>query len=268
VGRTRRAAGSLVRACHPGPTVAVTAIAVLLGIGFALTTAELLLVGVTVLTGQLSIGWSNDWLDAPVDTQAGRGDKPAARGDIGVPTLRVAASAALVLTVPLSMAAGWRAGTAHLVLVASGWVYNLGLKRNLWSPLPYATGFGALPVYVALVGDVQVTWWIPTTGAMLGVAAHFANAAPDVAVDRAGDIWGLPQRVGTRAALVIALGLLAAAGLLAMAELAPQRAAWWLVVIVPPALGLWLVARSSGRAVFVVVMVAAVLDVIALVAAV
>ena len=51
----------LVRASHPAPSVVVTTIAVLLAVGVSATPAMVLLIGVTVLVGQLSIGWSNDW---------------------------------------------------------------------------------------------------------------------------------------------------------------------------------------------------------------
>jgi 4-hydroxybenzoate polyprenyltransferase len=258
---------ALARACHPGPTAVVTVVAVLLGAGVALSTGELVLVGVTVLVGQLSIGWSNDWIDAPVDAVIGRPDKPTVRGDVGAHVLRTAALGALVVVVPLSLVAGWRAGAAHLLLVGSGWAYNLGLKRTLWSPLPYLVGFGALPVYVVLVGAGDVSWWLPTAGGLLGVAAHFANAAPDVAGDRQSGVRGLPQLIGSTASLVVSLTVLTAAGLVAVAQLGTAGALWWLVVIAPPAVGIWLLVRRAGRGVFVVVMAAAVLDVVAVITA-
>ena len=63
---------ALAGACHPAPTVAVTAVAVLLSVGVGLEGADLVLLGLAVLTGQLSIGWSNDALDASRDAAAGR----------------------------------------------------------------------------------------------------------------------------------------------------------------------------------------------------
>ena len=254
--------------CHPAPTITVTVVAALLGVGFLLSAAELGLVVLTVLVGQLSIGWSNDWLDAPLDLVAGRADKPSAQGEVAVTTLRTAALSALVLVVPLSLASGWRAGAAHLLLVASGWVYNLRLKATPWSPVPYMVGFSALPVYVALVGDADIAWWVPVAGGLLGVAAHFANVAPDVDADLRSGVRGLPQRVGARASLVISLAVLAMAGLLAVVHLGSASALWWLVVVTPPLVGTWLLVRGATRGVFVVVMVAAVLDVMALVIAV
>lgn len=256
---------ALLRACHPAPTAAVTVIAVTLGVGMSLRPWELVLVGVTVLVGQLSIGWSNDWLDAPVDAKVGRRDKPAARGDVTPGTLRTAALTALVLAVPLSLLAGAAAGCAHLVLVASGWTYNVWLKRTICSPLPYALGFGSLPVYVALVGGVDVSSWLPVAGGLLGLAAHFANAAPDVEGDLRTGVRGMPQRVGPTASLVTSLALLAAVGLLAASQREADMWVWAVIVVAPPVLGVWLLVRGAWRSVFMVVMAAALLDVAALI---
>ncbi len=49
---------------------------------------------------------------------------------------RSPARLAAAACVPLSLASGWRAGVAHLVAVAGGWAYDLGLKRTVWSWLP------------------------------------------------------------------------------------------------------------------------------------
>jgi 4-hydroxybenzoate polyprenyltransferase len=257
----------LARACHPGPTLVVTTIAVLLGLGVQLSPRLLILVGVTVLVGQLSIGWSNDWLDAARDAASGRTDKPTATGDVAVAKLRAAALLALAASVPLSLLAGWAAGGCHLLLVTSGWAYNLGLKRVVWSPLPYAVGFGALPAYVTLTGDLGIEAWMVTAGALVGVAAHFANAAPDVAGDLLVGVRGAPQRVGTRASLLTSLVLLACGGLVAAAQSESVPTVLWVVVVVPPAVGVALVLRGLVKPVFPLVMLAALLDVLVIVVA-
>lgn len=257
----------LVRGCHPAPTAAVTLVTALLCVGAGGSASTTLLATVTVLTGQLSIGWSNDWLDAGRD--AGRSDKPVATGAVAPTTLRTASLVALALTVVLSVA--WPQGLWQLVLVASGWLYNVGVKATAWSPLPYAVGFAALPTYVLVLVGVEVTWWLPACGALLGVAAHFANVAPDIETDRAHGVEGLPQRVGATRSLVVSLVLLAACGVLLLAEveLAPLLTAFAsLVVLLPVAVGLWALGRGEDRPwVFRLVMVAAVLDVALLAAA-
>jgi 1,4-dihydroxy-2-naphthoate octaprenyltransferase len=262
--------GALIGASHPGPTVAVTSIAVLLGIAVGLDGAGLSLVGLTVLVGQLSIGWSNDWWDATRDAAAGRSDKPAARGDIGADLLRTAALLAVALVVPLSLVPGW-AGVWHLALVASGWVYNLALKATPLSPLPYFVGFAGLPLYVIGVSGSSAPPWMAAAGGALGVAAHFANAAPDVDADRAAGVLGLPQRVGARRSVVTALTLLAGVGvlLLSQIDLSGWAQATALAVVAAPVLGGLLLVLSSrfGRPLFVLVALAAVADVALLAAA-
>lgn len=261
---------ALARACHPGPTVAVTAIAVLLGLSVDLAGPLVVLVGVTVLVGQLSIGWSNDWLDAARDAAAGRAEKPTTTGEVTPAAVRTAALLSAAGSVPLSFAAG-SGGGWNLVLVASGWAYNLGLKGTRWSPVPYATGFGALPLYVLGTAGVGVPWWLPFCGALLGVAAHFANAAPDISADRALGVLGMPQRIGARASLTVALALLGFAGVILLTSSGLSGVALFagaVLVAAPLIVGaMSLIRGADGRLVFVVVMVAAVVDVALLIGA-
>lgn len=204
-------------ACHLLPTVAVvsftTAIAVAAGVG-----SRALLVLAAVLAGQLSIGWSNDYLDRRADTLAERTDKVVVRGELSADRLRVAAGSALTVCVPLSLLLGRTAGLAHLTAVACGWAYNLGLKGTRLSPLPYLVAFSLLP-------PVVVAYSLPEPSApraglvlasgLLGVSAHFTNGVKDLAADALAGVRGLPQRLGAhRSALVSAGLLLAAAGVL------------------------------------------------------
>ena len=57
----------MISASHPGPAVAVTLVTVILAIGVGIDPARVVLVGAAMLAGQLSIGWSNDWIDADRD---------------------------------------------------------------------------------------------------------------------------------------------------------------------------------------------------------
>lgn len=80
---------SLLLSSHPGPTATVTVLAVVLGAGSGLGPGRVVLLGVAFLLGQLSIGFSNDWVDAARDRAVERRDKPVARGDVSVGTERV-----------------------------------------------------------------------------------------------------------------------------------------------------------------------------------
>jgi len=57
----------LLRAAHIGPSVAVTTIAGLLALALGLDGYEAVVVTLAVFTGQLTIGWGNDLLDADRD---------------------------------------------------------------------------------------------------------------------------------------------------------------------------------------------------------
>ena len=198
---------------HPGPAFAVTIVTVVLSIGVALPPFQVALLGVAMLLGQFSVGLSNDWIDAARDRAAGRTDKPVAIGAISVTVVRasawITAGLALILTVPL----GWPVLLAHTVFIVSAWSYNVWLKTTPLSVLPYIVSFGLLPslVTLALPEPGFAAWWATATGALLGVAAHFANVLPDLEADRATGVRGLPHRMGPRVSgLVIAAALVVA----------------------------------------------------------
>jgi 4-hydroxybenzoate polyprenyltransferase len=262
---------ALLASCHPAPTAVVTALAVALAVGVGRGGAGTVAVGAAVLSGQLAIGWTNDALDAARDRAAGRPDKPVARGDVSAVTVRRAAWVAAVACVPLSYLSGPPAGTVHLAVVASGLAYDFGLKSTRWSWVPYGVAFGLLPGFVTL-GLPQPVWpagWVTLTAALLGVAAHFVNALPDLDDDLRHGVRGLPQRVGARWSRRVAAALL----LLATATLAvgpagsPGPGDWVLVALglaVAAAVAAWPWPPRS-RAPFLLVASLALVDVVVLV---
>src|SRR3954447_6363752 len=195
-----RHAGALARSTHPGPGLAVTVVSVLLGIAVGLEPWRVAVLGLVMLFDQVSVGLSNDWIDAERDRAVGRTDKPVAQGQIGVATVRaaawIAAGASLLLTVPLGLAAT----AVHTVALASAWSYNAGLKNSPVSALPYAVSFGLLPSIASLARPAPAlpAWWVWAAGALLGVAAHFANVLPDLDDDRRTATRALPHRLGLR----------------------------------------------------------------------
>lgn len=201
---------ALARASHFAPTVAVTAFASALAVTAGLGWRAAGITG-AVLAGQLSVGWSNDWVDRHRDRAVGRADKPLVRGEVGDEVVRNGAIVAVLVCVVLSFAMGWRAGLAHLGAVALAWTYNLGLKSTVISVVPYMTAFGLLPAFVTLA--LQPPRWPPTWiiagAALLGGGAHFANALPDLRTDAATGVHGLPHRLGASGSLVAATLLLA-----------------------------------------------------------
>ncbi|WP_454857825.1 UbiA family prenyltransferase [Promicromonospora soli] len=203
---TRRLARGLVVASHAAPAVVVTGLAAALAAALGSGAITIVLVTVAVGTGQLSVGWSNDWLDAARDAAVGRTDKPVVAGLVTARILRTAAFAALAASVVASLALGVVPGTAHLVAVGSAWAYNARLKATVWSWLPYALSFGLLAVFVVLAapGARVPAGWAVVAAALLGVGAHVANTLPDLEGDAATGVRGLPHRLGRRPSGVLA----------------------------------------------------------------
>jgi 4-hydroxybenzoate polyprenyltransferase len=269
-GSRRSLGAALARATHPGPAVAVTLVGTLLAVAADAGPARSALVGAAVLAGQLSIGWSNDWLDADRDRAVARPDKPVVQGAVDPRSLRTAALCSLVAAIVLSLLLGAVPGLLLLVLVASGWAYNAGLKRTAASALPYVTGFGALPagVVAAAPGMPSTPWWLVAAGGALGAAAHLANVAPDIEDDLATGVRGLPHRLGAQVSAVTGALLLGGASLvLVLGPDGPPNAAGWacLVLAVPAVVVAALAGTPAFRRVaFPAVLLLTVLDVVLL----
>ncbi len=269
MGRFGDTAVGLLRSCHPEPTAAVTLMITALAATAGRDPGGVAVVALAVLTGQLTIGWLNDLVDAGRDAAVGRADKPVAAGVVTARTVGVATAVAAVLCVPLSLASGLAAGGVHLVAVVAGWAYDLGLKSTSWSVVPYVVCFGLLPVFVVMGLPAAVPWWLPVAGALLGAGAHFANVLPDLDDDAATGVRGLPHRLGASASRAAAAVLLLGATLvLAVSAPLPPVVA----VAVPAASVLVLTAglgaaglgagrRPGSRAPFRAVLVAAALAV-------
>jgi protoheme IX farnesyltransferase len=260
----------LIRACHPEPTAAVTAVAAALAASAGRGAAGTVAVAAAVLAGQLSVGWMNDYLDRDRDVRVRRTDKPVVAGAVAAGTLRTAMVLAMVAVVPLSLLSGWFAGSLHLIAVASAWAYNVRLKSSALSVLPYAVSFGLLPAFVtAGLPGRPVLGWLVAAGALLGAGAHFANVLPDIADDLSTGVRGLPHRIGATGSRVAAAVLLTAASvLLAVGPPGPPGVlgVGAVAVAVGCGIGAGVLGRRPGsRAAFLGVLVVAAVDVALLV---
>ncbi|HWC35243.1 MAG TPA: UbiA family prenyltransferase [Mycobacteriales bacterium] len=209
-------------ACHPLPCLAVSGFVTAMGLAAGLE-GKAVLLGAAVLCGQLSVGWSNDAIDAPLDTAAGRRDKPIAQGAVSRRLVATGAAVALAADVPLSLAVGVRPGLLHLAAVGLAWSYNLGLKRTVASPLPYAAAFGLVPVVVAAAkpGSPAPRLALVVAGVACGIAAHFANTVGDAAEDALTGVRGLPQRLGPIRSTSVSGGFIAAAAVAVLVAVGP-----------------------------------------------
>jgi 4-hydroxybenzoate polyprenyltransferase len=229
----KRGLKGLALASHPGPTVAVTTLVTVVAWAAGRSAAGCVLVAAAILTGHLSIGWSNDAIDAARDTSVARGEKPIVAGLVSRRTVWIGAIVMAAACIPLSLASGLLAGLAHLVGVAMAWAYNLRLKSTPISWLPYAVAFGLLPSFVTLGTPPEhdwAPWWATAATALLGVGAHLANVAPDLADDLATGIRGGPHRLGRAARLVAPLPLAVATILLVVAPAGPVGISGWITL--------------------------------------
>ena len=217
-GSALRVVAAVLRSSHPGPTLTVTVLTVVLGLAIGLPADRLAVVAVGVLAGQLAIGLSNDVIDAERDRRVGRRDKPIAQGVIAARTILIVAVACALIGFGLPFALGPGTGIAHAVLLASGLAYNAGLKGTPASVVPFVVSFGILPAVVTLADapPAPPALWALGVGAVFGVAIHFTNVLPDLADDARTGIVGLPHRLGRLRAGLVAFGALASAAVLAL----------------------------------------------------
>ncbi|MFL6100601.1 MAG: UbiA family prenyltransferase [Actinomycetales bacterium] len=259
----------LALACHPMPSLAVTAFAAAFGASAGLPAGTLALLVVAVLSGQLSIGWLNDLVDRDIDRRAGRRDKPLAADTVGQAAVRVALTGAAAICVVASLGLGALPGLLHLGAVASAYSYDVRLKWTAVSWLPFAVSFGILPCVAttSLVHQPFPPFPIILAGAALGVGAHFANTVKDVDADALTGVRGLPQRLGPQWSLVVAAAAVAAAGAAVVAA-TPRAAAAWvlsLLAVLATVAAAVLAARGLRRLAFPGVVLGAALVVVGVV---
>jgi len=263
-----RISRGLALSCHPLPTLAVTAISAGLAALAGLSPSRTTLLVAAVFAGQLSIGWSNDAIDAARDRASARTDKPVALGVVPPRVVGAAAGVALLVAIVLSLLLGLLPGSAALTVVVCGWLYNLGLKATVLSFVPYAIAFGTLPAVATLALPVPV-WpaaWAMIAGALFGVAAHLANVLPDLDDDLEAGVRGLPHRIGPRATAVACPLLLGAASLVIVLGTggSSDGADWWrgvaaVGVVLLVGAGVMIgVRRPRSRALFGIVVVTAI----------
>jgi 4-hydroxybenzoate polyprenyltransferase len=207
---------------HFGPSVFTTlafgVYIVLVARGLPPAGPLLLLLSAQLAT-QFAISLWNDYWDLPEDRIA-KPDKPIPAGVISAARVRmlgwIAVGVAFVLAAPL----GPLVVTCTAVGLGAGLLYDVRLKRTPWSPLPFALGFGVLPLWAAAgVGRAwdATVWTAAALTAWLVVALHLADTLPDLDADRAAGLRGLAHILGRRATLAVcwaALGSGLAAALL------------------------------------------------------
>ena len=211
----------LAKASHFGPTVLVTTLSLFFA-SLYWWEGPALVIAFGVFLGQLVVGWSNDLIDYDDDLKHHRLKKPLVAGSItpsGLLTwLRIVLPLALLINLfgPL----GFIGGGLSIFAIGCAVLYNFYFKFTVFSWLPYAIAFAALPSCMALSKGYLPPLWMWLGGALFGVAAHFLNVIKDMKEDHLSGIRGLPQRCGSRVSIVVAVVLvLLAVALLVFSDL-------------------------------------------------
>jgi 4-hydroxybenzoate polyprenyltransferase len=201
-----------LRAAHFGPTVIVTTASFLLSLS-QYSIIDSLRVAIAIFAGQLVVGWSNDFIDAPLDIAAHRTKKPIVSKEINPEQLKGSIVFALVAAVLLSLFSplGLTGTLIHFLGILSATFYNFKLKPAILSPIPYIVSFGALPWAIYLPAGNQPPLWLFIDFMLIAVAFHFFNVLKDFQWDINQGVLGLPQRLGRNASLVISISLVISA---------------------------------------------------------
>jgi 4-hydroxybenzoate polyprenyltransferase len=199
----------LLKASHFGPTVLVMAITYVLS-RTHFSISDSLFIAFAVLLGQFVVGWSNDLIDFPRDKAAMRVKKPLVAGTITEATLRTSIGVALLgaLIVSLLSPLGISGTAIHFLGLLSATAYNLKLKSTLLSVVPYMVSFGALPWAIYIAAGTKPPMWMVLGFVLISSAFHFLNVLKDLELDVVQNVMGLPQVLGRKKSIVLAILLI------------------------------------------------------------
>ena len=212
---------ALFRASHPRQALLAAAILAVAAAMAGRDDKEIGLVFVTVLVGQVLLGWHNDVVDADRDRSHDRHSKPVALGHVDKSTVWFMVACAILLVIPLSIAHGIESGTAFLGYVAIGMAGNAGLlRRTRFSYLTWMASFALLPAFLSYGGWAgegaggPPSLVLTALVALLGIGIHLLTSLPGLVNDNKDGIRHFPltlaMRTGAPRLLVIA-GLYTAA---------------------------------------------------------
>ena len=201
-----------LRAAHFGPTIIVTATTFLLALS-QYSLIDSIRVAIAIFAGQLVVGWSNDFIDAPLDIAAQRTKKPIVSKEINPEQLKKSIFGALFVALILSLFSplGLTGTLIHFLGILSATFYNLKLKPTILSPLPYIISFGLLPWAIYLPAGNQPPLWLVIDFMLISVAFHFFNVLKDFQWDINQGVLGLPQCLGRNVSLFISISLVVSA---------------------------------------------------------
>jgi len=182
---------------------------------------EAAVVLLTVLVGQLILGWHNDIVDKARDAAHRTPGKPIADGRLEPGTAWYAIVVAALVLVPLSITTGITAGGIYLISVCIGMLGNVVLRTGFFSWVTWAASFALLPAYLSYggwggqaMGDPPETA-ITILAALLGIGVHFTRAVWGLVADHEDGWTYLPLKLGLKlgATRLLALSTLYTVGI-------------------------------------------------------
>ena len=205
---TRRIIG-LLQASHFGPNLLVTFISLFFA-QLYWWEGPALVIAFGVFCGQLVVGWSNDVIDYQDDLLHNRQKKPLVSGQISLRLLQNSLRVMLPIAIVINLFGplGLIGGGLSVLAIGFAVAYNFYFKFTIFSWLPFAFAFGSLPSCMALSKDEAPALWMWLGGALFGTAAHFLNVIKDMEQDQVSGIQGLPQRLGTKRSVIVAITLI------------------------------------------------------------
>ena len=165
------------------------------------------------IRGGLALLWWQGLVCLALSLLHNRQKKPLVSGQISLRLLQNSLRVVLPLAIVINLFGplGFVGGGLSVLAIGLAVAYNFYFKFTIFSWLPYAIAFGSLPSCMALSKGQTPELWMWLGGALFGTAAHFLNVIKDMDQDHASGIKGLPQRLGTKASVVTAIALIAAA---------------------------------------------------------
>lgn len=211
-GRATRARGfvrrawpvALAQASHPRQAV-VTALCVAAAAAISgRPPREAGAVLLTVLVGQVLLGWFNDLLDRRRDALLEIPGKPLADGRLEPGTVWYALVIGSLVLLPLSISTGNTAGICYLISIALAMVGHLVLRRGKWSWVAWALSFSLYPAYLSYGGwgggaeGDPPTVGLTVLAALLGIGVHFLRAVWGLVADNEEGWTYLPLVLGLK----------------------------------------------------------------------
>jgi len=205
---------------HPLPSITVSIILMLVALPLHPTfgIGNLLFTGFTMLWVQFFIGLTNDILDQPFDSIA-KPTKPLISGVVKPWTAYILAVILSLLIVVFGLQINNLAFTSLLFVVFLGLSYNLGIKRTVWSWVPFALFIPTILICARLANGNGVIsnnliFWVYPLGLLLGPALNMANQMNMVEESAASGEKSLLHVLGIKKGKYFSVILLAGASII------------------------------------------------------